>query len=83
MNKQFKLISWLSSRTGLIVTASLVILGFFLFAEHRVHVLGALPYILLALFLVLHLFLHSGHGGHSAKDSENEGDNNSSSGDKT
>lgn len=83
MNRQSKLIAWLSSRTGLIVTASLVILGFFLFTEHRAHVLGAWPYILLVLFLVLHLFLHSKHGGHSAKNTKNEDNNNSSSGDKT
>jgi hypothetical protein len=41
----------------------LAIAGFFLFTEHQAHVLGALPFVLLALCPLLHLFGH-GHGGH-------------------
>ena len=37
--------------------------GFFLFTEHRAHLMGALPFILLALCPLMHLF-HGGHGGH-------------------
>lgn len=35
---------------------------FFLWEEHRAHVLGALPYFLLLLCPVIHLFMHRGHG---------------------
>lgn len=49
------------SRTGLALLGFLVIAGFFLFTEHRAHVLGVLPLVLVALCPLLHLF---GHGGH-------------------
>ena len=49
------------SRTGVALLGFLAIAGFFLFAEHQAHLLGALPFVLLALCLLLHLF---GHGGH-------------------
>ncbi|MEQ1803847.1 MAG: DUF2933 domain-containing protein [Burkholderiaceae bacterium] len=37
--------------------------GFFLFTEHRAHLMGTLPFILLALCPLMHIF-HRGHGGH-------------------
>ncbi len=40
----------------------LVIAGFFLFTEHRAHLLGALPFVLVALCPLLHFFGHRGHG---------------------
>ena len=39
------------------------IAGFFLWQEHRAHVLGVLPYLLLAACPIIHLFMHHGHGG--------------------
>lgn len=42
----------------------LAIAAFFLWEEHRAHLLGALPYILLLLCPIVHLFMHRGHGGH-------------------
>jgi Protein of unknown function (DUF2933) len=42
----------------------LAIAAFFLWEEHRAHLLGALPYVLLLLCPVIHLFMHRGHGGH-------------------
>jgi len=42
----------------------LAIAAFFLWEEHRAHVLGALPYVLLLLCPMIHLFMHRGHGGH-------------------
>ena len=41
----------------------LVVAGFFFFTEHRAHLMGALPFVLLALCPLMHLF-HRGHGGH-------------------
>lgn len=39
---------------------------FFLWNEHKAHILGALPYVLLLLCPFIHLFMHRGrHGGHS------------------
>ncbi|MFZ5894717.1 MAG: DUF2933 domain-containing protein [Myxococcota bacterium] len=48
----------------------LAIGAFFLWEEHRAHLLGALPYLLLLACPLMHLFMHHGHGGqgsHSAK----------------
>ncbi|GAB3245230.1 DUF2933 domain-containing protein [Chitinimonas naiadis] len=41
-----------------------VIAAFFLLTEHTAHVLGALPYLLLAACPLMHLFMHHGHGHH-------------------
>jgi hypothetical protein len=35
---------------------------FFLWEEHRAHILGALPYLLLLSCPLIHLFMHRGHG---------------------
>lgn len=40
------------------------IAGFFLLTEHTAHVLGVLPYLLLAACPLMHLFMHHGHGSH-------------------
>lgn len=53
-----------------VLVSSLLALGatalaVFLLVEHRVHTLGALPYLLLLACPVLHLFWHLGHGSHS------------------
>ena len=53
--------SFWRSRTGLVFLAFAAIAAFFLLTEHRAHVLGALPFVLLALCPLLHVF---GHGGH-------------------
>lgn len=41
-----------------------VVGAFFFITEHRAHVLGWLPFILLATCPLMHLFMHSGHDGH-------------------
>jgi len=49
----------------LAIVAFGAILLFFLVAEHRAHLVGWLPLVLvLLLCLVLHRFMHGGHGGH-------------------
>ncbi len=55
---------WLRSRTGLVHLAFLAIAAFFLFTEHRAHLFGILPYLLLLACPLLHLFMHGRHGGH-------------------
>ena len=49
----------------------LAIAAFFLWEEHRAHLLGALPYVLLLLCPLLHLF-HGGHGGHGGGDGQHK-----------
>ncbi len=49
------------------VAASCVLVGvaaFYLLTEHLQHTLGALPYLLLLLCPLMHLFMHRGHGAH-------------------
>ena len=53
--------SFWRSRTGWALIGFLAIGGFFLVTEHRAHLLGWLPFILLALCPLMHFF---GHGGH-------------------
>jgi len=50
-----------NGRLSLAFAGFFAIAGFFLLTEHRAHVLGALPFVLLALCPLLHFF---GHGGH-------------------
>ncbi len=44
---------------------------FFLLAEHRAHLYGWLPFLLLAACPLMHL-LHGGHGGHGGHNAEDE-----------
>ena len=46
----------------------IAIAGFFLFTEHRAHLFGYLPLLLLLACPLMHMFMHhdhDGHGGHS------------------
>ncbi len=42
------------------------IAAYFLWTEHRAHVIQLLPWAFLALCPLMHLFMHGGHGGHDA-----------------
>jgi hypothetical protein len=54
--------SFLATPAGIALCVFLAIAAFFLWAEHRAHLLGALPWVLLAACPLLHLFMHRGHG---------------------
>ena len=54
-------------RAGLALLGFLAIAGFFLLSEHRAHALGILPYVLLLLCPLLHLFGHGGQGHGAGK----------------
>ncbi len=54
--------SWLWSRSGLVLLVFLGVAAFFLITEHTAHVFGVLPYLLLLLCPLMHLFMHGGHG---------------------
>jgi len=45
----------------------LAIALFFLWEEHKAHIFGALPYVLLLLCPIIHHFMHRGHGGHGGE----------------
>ena len=52
----------------------LISAGLLLFTEHRTHVLGFLPYLILLACPLMHLFMHHGHGGHNHHDETKEGE---------
>ena len=51
-----------------------LVAGFFLVTEHRAHLFGILPYLLLAACPLMHFFGHGhgGHGGHGEQKSKPE-----------
>lgn len=55
-----------STRSRWALIAFLSVAGFFLWTEHRAHVLGILPYLLALACPLMHLF-HHGHGHHHGK----------------
>jgi hypothetical protein len=44
--------------------AFLALGAFLLVTEHRAHLLGYLPWLILLACPLMHLFMHGGHGGH-------------------
>lgn len=54
---------WLTLN-GLSAIALIGAAMFFVLTEHRAHFINFLPYTILLLCLVMHLFMHRGHGGH-------------------
>lgn len=57
---------WLASRRSLVLIVFLTISGFFLFTEHRAHLFGILPYLLLLACPFMHFFMHGAHGKHGS-----------------
>jgi hypothetical protein len=52
---------------GWAVTLALAALGVYLFVNHTGHIVAALPYLLLMVCPLMHLFMHGGHGHHHGK----------------
>jgi hypothetical protein len=53
------------SRSRLVTIGFLFVIGYFLWTEHRAHVIQFLPFLLLASCPLMHIFMHHGHGhGH-------------------
>jgi hypothetical protein len=50
------------SRYGIGLLVLGAIAGYFLLKEHTAHVVGFLPFLLLAACPLMHLFMHHGHG---------------------
>jgi len=70
IGQKFRSTGWWRSRTGLALVGFLLIIAFFLVTEHTAHVFGILPYALLLLCPLLHLFMHGGHGDHAGHGAE-------------
>ncbi len=57
--------SFWNTPAGFALCVFLAIGGVFIWLEHRAHILGALPLLLLLTICVgMHFFMHRGHGGH-------------------
>ena len=54
------------------VWAAVAVLAFYLFTEHRAHLFGALPWLLLLACPLMHVFMHGGHGGHGGHQGDDD-----------
>jgi hypothetical protein len=60
------------SRAGIACLVFIGVAAFYLLTEHTAHVFGFLPYALILLCPLMHIFMHGGHGGgegHAGHDS--------------
>jgi hypothetical protein len=65
---------WRRSRANWVLIGFLAIAAFFLLMEHRAHLLGILPWLLLLACPLMHLFMHRGHGGRGGGDQHHHHD---------
>lgn len=58
------------SKTDIAFTVFLAIAGYFLWTEHQAHVITFLPFLLVGGCILMHVFMHGGHGhgGHGGGD---------------
>ena len=68
---------WLTPN-GLAALALVGAVVYFLLAEHRAHFIYALPFLILLLCPVMHIFMHKGHGhgghgGHNGHEHTDQG----------
>ncbi|WP_409525613.1 DUF2933 domain-containing protein [Nitrincola sp. MINF-07-Sa-05] len=57
--------------TSLHGLATLIMIGaalYFLFVEHGAHLLPYLPFLIILLCPLMHIFMHKGHGGHGREE---------------
>lgn len=64
---------WRTSN-GLAAIALIAAVLYFLLAEHRAHFIYALPYLIILLCPVMHIFMHHGHGGHGGHGGHDDDD---------
>lgn len=62
--------SWIYSRTAMVTICVVLILGFLIYTGHSAHLLGVAPYLLILACPLMHIFMHSGHGGHHGDSAE-------------
>ena len=54
------------SRFGVGCLVLAAVAGWFLWTEHRAHLFGALPWLLLLACPLMHVLMHRGHHGHAS-----------------
>ena len=64
---------WFTDK-GLVAICAIAFLGYFLFVEHRHHLAEWLPYIIILLCPLMHIFMHGGHD-HSNHDQGHQHNN--------
>jgi hypothetical protein len=64
--------SWVFSRTGIATLVVVSVLAFLIYTGHSAHLMGALPYLLILLCPLTHIFLHGGAGGHGGRKHDEE-----------
>ena len=65
---------WLKSRSNWVLLAFLAIAGFYLITEHRAHLWGFLPFLILLACPFMHMFMHHGHGDDTRSRGHDHGD---------
>lgn len=74
-----------SYRAAIAAAVFVIAAGYLLWSEHRAHVLGIVPYLLLLACPLMHAFMHGGHGssghhhGHDGRPSSDRGDSDGAS----
>ena len=61
---------FLRSRSGVVLLVFLGVAAFYLITEHGAHLFGFLPFALLLLCPLMHLFMHRRRGSHGAPGSD-------------
>ena len=61
------------SRGGIVLIGFAIVAAFYLWTEHRAHLLGVLPLLLILACPLMHIFMHGGHGGHGGHGDPGQG----------
>jgi hypothetical protein len=62
------------SKPNIVLIGFLIVIGYFLFTEHRAHAIASLPYLFLLACPFMHIFMHGGHNGPSSHGIHKHGD---------
>jgi len=60
------------SKSKWVLIGFLIVIGYFLFTEHRAHVIAFFPYLLLLACPLMHIFMHHGHGHHHGDNTKDD-----------
>ncbi|WP_416047453.1 DUF2933 domain-containing protein [Cupriavidus basilensis] len=56
------------SRSKVVLIGFLLVIAYFLWTEHRAHIIYFLPFLLVAACLLMHFFMHGSHGHRNQQD---------------
>ncbi len=63
---------WYKTPIGIVCIGFMGVAAFFLIMEHRAHVYGVLPILLLLICPLMHFFMHGHHGSHDQSSNKEE-----------